>query len=189
MICVGDLYHLLNFFSFSRWLFIGLATLGLIVHRYRHPEIASPFQVMKLLLWLPLHYLFLRPVALWWCNVVLKRWMCEPRNPWFWLHSAWIQSTMPASAEGVNTHEGTEELSLKPKSSEGIWSLVLWQTGRLHGAEGSTVLTGLRPIVESDHWFISWGLLPTLAAWESWSGGTEPETFWIQNMCCKPWSL
>ncbi|KAL8222083.1 UNVERIFIED_CONTAM: hypothetical protein K2H54_074902, partial [Gekko kuhli] len=44
MICVGDLYHLLNFFSFSRWLFIGLATLGLIVHRYRHPEIPSPFQ-------------------------------------------------------------------------------------------------------------------------------------------------
>uniref|UniRef100_A0ACB8FMC6 Uncharacterized protein n=1 Tax=Sphaerodactylus townsendi TaxID=933632 RepID=A0ACB8FMC6_9SAUR len=45
MICVGELYHLLNFFSFSRWLFIGLATLGLIVHRYRHPEIPSPFQV------------------------------------------------------------------------------------------------------------------------------------------------
>ncbi|XP_077195934.1 cystine/glutamate transporter-like isoform X1 [Paroedura picta] len=45
MICVGDLYHLLNFFSFSRWLFIGLATLGLIVHRHRHPEIPSPFQV------------------------------------------------------------------------------------------------------------------------------------------------
>nr|XP_056701809.1 cystine/glutamate transporter-like [Euleptes europaea] len=45
MICVGELYHLLNFFSFSRWLFIGLSTLGLIVHRYRHPEIPSPFQV------------------------------------------------------------------------------------------------------------------------------------------------
>ncbi|KAM6436623.1 cystine/glutamate transporter-like isoform 2-T2 [Liasis olivaceus] len=45
MICVGDLYHLLNFFSFSRWLFIGLATLGLIVHRWHHPEILSPFKV------------------------------------------------------------------------------------------------------------------------------------------------
>nr|XP_034984044.1 cystine/glutamate transporter-like [Zootoca vivipara]XP_034984045.1 cystine/glutamate transporter-like [Zootoca vivipara]XP_034984046.1 cystine/glutamate transporter-like [Zootoca vivipara]XP_034984047.1 cystine/glutamate transporter-like [Zootoca vivipara]XP_034984048.1 cystine/glutamate transporter-like [Zootoca vivipara]XP_034984049.1 cystine/glutamate transporter-like [Zootoca vivipara]XP_034984050.1 cystine/glutamate transporter-like [Zootoca vivipara]XP_034984051.1 cystine/glutamate len=45
MICVGDIYHLLNFFSFSRWLFIGLATLGLIVHRCRHPEITSPFKV------------------------------------------------------------------------------------------------------------------------------------------------
>ncbi|KAG8138278.1 putative Cystine-glutamate transporter-like protein, partial [Naja naja] len=45
MICVGDLYHLLNFFSFSRWLFIGLATLGLIVHRCRHPDILSPFKV------------------------------------------------------------------------------------------------------------------------------------------------
>uniref|UniRef100_A0A8D0CD87 Cystine/glutamate transporter n=1 Tax=Salvator merianae TaxID=96440 RepID=A0A8D0CD87_SALMN len=45
MICVGDLYHLLNFFSFSRWLFIGLATLGLIIDRYRRPEIRSPFKV------------------------------------------------------------------------------------------------------------------------------------------------
>ncbi|XP_065599223.1 cystine/glutamate transporter-like isoform X3 [Cyrtonyx montezumae] len=45
MVCVGDIYHLLNFFSFSRWLFIGLATLGLIVHRYRHPELQSPFKV------------------------------------------------------------------------------------------------------------------------------------------------
>uniref|UniRef100_A0A6J0UD88 Cystine/glutamate transporter-like n=1 Tax=Pogona vitticeps TaxID=103695 RepID=A0A6J0UD88_9SAUR len=45
MICVGELYHLLNFFSFSRWLFIGLATLGLTVHRCRHPEISSPFKV------------------------------------------------------------------------------------------------------------------------------------------------
>ncbi|XP_062425859.1 cystine/glutamate transporter-like isoform X2 [Rhea pennata] len=45
MVCIGDIYHLMNFFSFSRWLFIGLATLGLIVHRYRHPEVHSPFQV------------------------------------------------------------------------------------------------------------------------------------------------
>lgn len=45
MVCIGDIYHLLNFFSFSRWLFIGLATLGLIVHRHRHPELRSPFKV------------------------------------------------------------------------------------------------------------------------------------------------
>lgn len=45
MVCIGDIYHLLNFFSFSRWLFIGLATLGLIVHRHRHPELQSPFKV------------------------------------------------------------------------------------------------------------------------------------------------
>uniref|UniRef100_A0A8C6JNI3 Uncharacterized protein n=1 Tax=Melopsittacus undulatus TaxID=13146 RepID=A0A8C6JNI3_MELUD len=45
MVCIGDIYHLLNFFSFSRWLFIGLATLGLIVHRCRHPELQSPFKV------------------------------------------------------------------------------------------------------------------------------------------------
>uniref|UniRef100_A0A8C0FF79 Uncharacterized protein n=1 Tax=Bubo bubo TaxID=30461 RepID=A0A8C0FF79_BUBBB len=45
MVCIGDIYHLMNFFSFSRWLFIGLATLGLIVHRHRHPELHSPFKV------------------------------------------------------------------------------------------------------------------------------------------------
>lgn len=45
MVCIGDIYHLMNFFSFSRWLFIGLATLGLIVHRCRHPELQSPFKV------------------------------------------------------------------------------------------------------------------------------------------------
>ncbi|XP_077663658.1 cystine/glutamate transporter-like [Eretmochelys imbricata] len=45
MVCIGDIYHLLNFFSFSRWLFIGLATLGLIIHRYRHPELPRPFKV------------------------------------------------------------------------------------------------------------------------------------------------
>ncbi|XP_074925070.1 cystine/glutamate transporter-like isoform X3 [Chelonoidis abingdonii] len=45
MVCVGDIYHLLNFFSFSRWLFIGLATLGLIIHRHRHPELPRPFKV------------------------------------------------------------------------------------------------------------------------------------------------
>ncbi|XP_062989400.1 cystine/glutamate transporter-like [Elgaria multicarinata webbii] len=45
MVSIGDLYGLLNFYSFSRWFFIGLATLGLIVQRYRHPEIPRPFKV------------------------------------------------------------------------------------------------------------------------------------------------
>ncbi|NXV12662.1 XCT protein, partial [Cepphus grylle] len=45
MVCIGDIYHLMNFFSFSRWLFIGLATLGLIIHRHHHPELRSPFKV------------------------------------------------------------------------------------------------------------------------------------------------
>uniref|UniRef100_A0A8C0JD52 Cystine/glutamate transporter n=1 Tax=Chelonoidis abingdonii TaxID=106734 RepID=A0A8C0JD52_CHEAB len=45
MVLIGDLYGLLSFFSFSRWLFIGLVTLGLMIHRYRHPEISRPFKV------------------------------------------------------------------------------------------------------------------------------------------------
>ncbi|CAI5786232.1 glutamate transporter-like [Podarcis lilfordi] len=45
MVSIGDLYGLLNFYSFSRWFFIGLATLGLMIHRYRHPELPRPFKV------------------------------------------------------------------------------------------------------------------------------------------------
>ncbi|KAE8613232.1 hypothetical protein XENTR_v10007633 [Xenopus tropicalis] len=45
MIAIGDLYGLLNFNSFSRWLFMGLTTLGLIVHRYRYPDLPRPFKV------------------------------------------------------------------------------------------------------------------------------------------------
>uniref|UniRef100_F7B9A1 Solute carrier family 7 member 11 n=1 Tax=Ornithorhynchus anatinus TaxID=9258 RepID=F7B9A1_ORNAN len=45
MVCVGDVYPLLTFFSFSRWLFIGLATLGLVLHRHRHPQLPRPFKV------------------------------------------------------------------------------------------------------------------------------------------------
>ncbi|XP_041443809.1 cystine/glutamate transporter isoform X2 [Xenopus laevis] len=45
MIGIGDLYGLLNFNSFSRWLFMGLTTLGLMVHRYRHPNLPRPFKI------------------------------------------------------------------------------------------------------------------------------------------------
>ncbi|KAJ1166651.1 hypothetical protein NDU88_007050 [Pleurodeles waltl] len=45
MISIGDLYGLLNFYSFSRWLFMGLTTLGLIIHRCRHPQLTRPFKV------------------------------------------------------------------------------------------------------------------------------------------------
>ncbi|KAM4037462.1 cystine/glutamate transporter-like isoform 2-T2 [Anomaloglossus baeobatrachus] len=45
MIGIGDLYGLLNFYSFSRWLFMGLVTIGLIVHRRRHPDLPRPFKV------------------------------------------------------------------------------------------------------------------------------------------------
>ncbi|XP_077122789.1 cystine/glutamate transporter-like [Ranitomeya variabilis] len=45
MIGIGDLYGLLNFYSFSRWLFMGLVTTGLIIHRQRHPHLPRPFKV------------------------------------------------------------------------------------------------------------------------------------------------
>ncbi|XP_067283509.1 cystine/glutamate transporter [Pseudorasbora parva] len=41
----GEIFQLINFASFSRWLFIALATLGLIIHRYRFPEHPRPFKV------------------------------------------------------------------------------------------------------------------------------------------------
>ncbi|XP_060783215.1 cystine/glutamate transporter [Neoarius graeffei] len=42
---VGDLYSLLNFMSFLRWLFIGLVVVGLIYMRHTRPEMPRPFKV------------------------------------------------------------------------------------------------------------------------------------------------
>ncbi|CAL8264375.1 unnamed protein product [Lota lota] len=42
---VGDIYSLLNFMSFLRWLFIGLAVLGLLYLRYTQPDLHRPFKV------------------------------------------------------------------------------------------------------------------------------------------------
>uniref|UniRef100_G3Q8W1 Si:ch73-352p4.8 n=1 Tax=Gasterosteus aculeatus aculeatus TaxID=481459 RepID=G3Q8W1_GASAC len=45
MSTTGEIYELINFVSFSRWLFIAMATLGLIIHRRRFPDHLRPFQV------------------------------------------------------------------------------------------------------------------------------------------------
>lgn len=42
---VGDIYSLLNFMSFLRWLFIGVVVLGLIYLRYTKPDLHRPFKV------------------------------------------------------------------------------------------------------------------------------------------------
>ncbi|XP_068596226.1 cystine/glutamate transporter [Brachionichthys hirsutus] len=42
---VGDIYSLLNFMSFLRWLFIGLVVLGLIYLRFTKPDLPRPFKV------------------------------------------------------------------------------------------------------------------------------------------------
>ncbi|XP_077957082.1 cystine/glutamate transporter isoform X2 [Gasterosteus aculeatus] len=42
---VGDIYSLLNFMSFLRWLFIGVVVLGLIYMRYTKPDLPRPFKV------------------------------------------------------------------------------------------------------------------------------------------------
>uniref|UniRef100_A0A8C0G604 Cystine/glutamate transporter n=1 Tax=Chelonoidis abingdonii TaxID=106734 RepID=A0A8C0G604_CHEAB len=45
MLFSGDLYSLLNFLSFARWLFIGLVVIGLIYLRYKRPDMPRPFKV------------------------------------------------------------------------------------------------------------------------------------------------
>ncbi|KAM8909666.1 cystine/glutamate transporter [Spinachia spinachia] len=45
MTTTGEIYQLINFVSFSRWFFIALATLGLIIHRRRFPDRLRPFRV------------------------------------------------------------------------------------------------------------------------------------------------
>ncbi|OWK14495.1 hypothetical protein Celaphus_00000508, partial [Cervus elaphus hippelaphus] len=50
MLFSGDLYSLLNFLSFARWLFIGLAVAGLIYLRYKRPDMHRPFKWFSCLL-------------------------------------------------------------------------------------------------------------------------------------------
>ncbi|XP_067828416.1 cystine/glutamate transporter [Heptranchias perlo] len=45
MLFLSDIYSLLNFLSFARWLFIGLAVTGLIYLRYKRPDMPRPFKV------------------------------------------------------------------------------------------------------------------------------------------------
>uniref|UniRef100_A0A8C9SHP3 Si:ch73-352p4.8 n=1 Tax=Scleropages formosus TaxID=113540 RepID=A0A8C9SHP3_SCLFO len=45
MLARGELFQLVNFASFSRWLFIAMATLGMLIHRYRFPSHPRPFKV------------------------------------------------------------------------------------------------------------------------------------------------
>ncbi|KAJ8391006.1 hypothetical protein AAFF_G00097840 [Aldrovandia affinis] len=42
---LGDIYSLLNFMSFLRWLFIGITVVGLIYLRYTRPKMHRPFKV------------------------------------------------------------------------------------------------------------------------------------------------
>ncbi|CAL1568472.1 unnamed protein product [Knipowitschia caucasica] len=45
MMMHGEIYKLINFASFPRWFFLALATLGLLIDRYRFPERPRPFKV------------------------------------------------------------------------------------------------------------------------------------------------
>ncbi|KAI1888564.1 hypothetical protein AGOR_G00186470 [Albula goreensis] len=45
MVARGELFQLVNFASFSRWLFIAMATMGMLIHRYRFPQLPRPFKV------------------------------------------------------------------------------------------------------------------------------------------------
>lgn len=45
MLFTSDLQSLLNFLSFARWLFIGLAVAGMIYLRYKRPDMPRPFKV------------------------------------------------------------------------------------------------------------------------------------------------
>ncbi|XP_068611318.1 cystine/glutamate transporter-like [Brachionichthys hirsutus] len=40
----GEIYQLINFVAFARWLFVALATMGMLIHRYRFPLHPRPFK-------------------------------------------------------------------------------------------------------------------------------------------------
>ncbi|XP_077415911.1 cystine/glutamate transporter [Vanacampus margaritifer] len=45
MLITEEIQPLINLASFARWFFIALATLGMLVHRYRFPQLPRPFKV------------------------------------------------------------------------------------------------------------------------------------------------
>lgn len=45
MLISGDISQLISLTSFSHWFFIALATLGMLIHRYRFPLHPRPFKV------------------------------------------------------------------------------------------------------------------------------------------------
>uniref|UniRef100_A0A8C7Q5G7 Uncharacterized protein n=1 Tax=Oncorhynchus mykiss TaxID=8022 RepID=A0A8C7Q5G7_ONCMY len=45
MVARGEIFQLINFASFSRWLFIAMATMGMLIHRSRFPLHPRPFKV------------------------------------------------------------------------------------------------------------------------------------------------
>uniref|UniRef100_A0A7N9ANM5 Si:ch73-352p4.8 n=1 Tax=Mastacembelus armatus TaxID=205130 RepID=A0A7N9ANM5_9TELE len=45
MLITGEIYQLINFASFARWFFIAMATLGMLIHRFRFPLHPRPFKV------------------------------------------------------------------------------------------------------------------------------------------------
>uniref|UniRef100_A0A665VBD2 Si:ch73-352p4.8 n=1 Tax=Echeneis naucrates TaxID=173247 RepID=A0A665VBD2_ECHNA len=49
MLITGEIYQLINFASFADWFFITLATLGMLIHRYRFPLQPRPFKVPLLI--------------------------------------------------------------------------------------------------------------------------------------------
>lgn len=73
MLFNGDLYSLLNFLSFARWLFIGLVVAGLIYLRYKRPDMPRPFKVTSALYsftWIlpPLRPVVRQQGSIFWCN-------------------------------------------------------------------------------------------------------------------------
>lgn len=47
MLASGEIYQLINVASFSRWIFIAMVTLGLLIHRCRYPDHPRAFKVQS----------------------------------------------------------------------------------------------------------------------------------------------
>jgi len=45
MVIPGDIFTLIDFFSFSAWIFYGLTMASLLILRWRQPDLPRPFRV------------------------------------------------------------------------------------------------------------------------------------------------
>lgn len=180
MLITGEIYQLINFASFSRWFFIALATLGMLIHRYRFPLHPRPFRVCvfcgfcaKLYAITPVHetesgLLFL----------INQRcpWPSPSPSQWF-ASSSWV--CLCTLTPGT---QGKAVLSRWPGSQFTMWpstAIACHLNGDAYSVshtEKSANLSFLKCFSEKMHWTVSSQL-----KYPNFGKNEKPSQFWLSS--------